>query len=193
MGIEPLHAHAEHNLRFIREKMEQATPFTAVPGWGGVLMGFVGMAAAVFGSMQPNQERWLAVWVGAAVVALLIGCWAMDRKTRALGAQLLAGKSRKFILALSPPLVAGALLTWVLYQGGLSQAIPGVWLLMYGTAAVTGGAFSSRVIPLMGLCFMVLGVLTLLLPAAWGNWMLAVGFGGMQCVFGLIIVKKYGG
>jgi hypothetical protein len=117
----------------------------------------------------------------------------MDRKTRALGTQMLAGKGRKFILSLSPPLMAGAVLTWVLFQGGLVDAIPGVWLLMYGTAAVTGGAFSSRVVPLMGLCFMILGVVTLLLPAAWGNWLLAIGFGGMQLVFGLIIVRKYGG
>jgi hypothetical protein len=193
MGIEPLHAHAEHNLRFIREKMEHAAPFTAVPGWGGVLMGAIGLGAAVVAAMQPSQERWLAVWVGAAIVALLVGGWAMDRKTRALGTQLLAGKGRKFILSLSPPLLAGGVLTWVLFQGGLFDAIPGIWLLMYGTAAVTGGAFSSRVVPLMGVCFMILGVVTLLLPAAWGNWLLAIGFGGMQVVFGLIIVRKYGG
>jgi len=193
MGIEPLHAHAEHNLRFIREKMEHATPFTAVPGWGGVLMGVIGLAAAAVGSLQPTAGRWLVTWMTAAVVALLVGGWAMDRKTRASGTQLLAGKSRKFILSLSPPLLTGAVLTWVLYQGGLFGSIPGVWLLMYGTAAVTGGAFSIRIVPTMGLCLMTLGVITLLLPAAWGDWMLAIGFGGLQFVFGLIIVRKYGG
>jgi len=193
MGIEPLHAHAEHNLRFIREKMEHATSFTAVPGWGGVLMGVIGLAAAVVGSLQPTPARWMATWVVAAAVAVLVGGWAMDRKTRASGAQLFGGKSRKFILSLSPPLLSGAALTWVLYQGGLVGAIPGVWLLMYGTAAVTGGAFSIRLVPIIGLCFMILGGVTLLLPAAWGNWMLAIGFGGVQLVFGLIIVRKYGG
>lgn len=193
MGIEPLHAHAEHNLRFIREKMEQAGPFTAVPGWGGVLMGVIGLGASVLGSMQPTPERWLATWVVAAVVALLVGGWAMDRKTRALGSQILAGKSRKFILSLSPPLVAGALLTAVLFRGGQVEAIPGLWLLMYGTAAVTGGAFSIRVVPIIGLCFMVLGAAAFFLPPAWGDWLLALGFGGLQLVFGLIIVKKYGG
>lgn len=193
MGIEPLHEHAEHNLRFIREKMDHATSFTAVPGWGGVLMGVIGLAAAAVGSIQPTPARWMATWMAAAAVALLVGGWAMDRKTRASGTELLAGKGRKFIFSLSPPLLSGAVLTWVLYQGGFVGAIPGVWLLMYGTAAVTGGAFSIRIVPVMGLCFMILGVIALLLPAAWGNWMLAIGFGGVQLVSGLVIVRKYGG
>ena len=193
MGIEPLHEHAEHNLRFIREKMDHATSFTAVPGWGGVLMGVIGLAAAAVGSIQPTPARWMATWMAAAAVALLVGGWAMDRKTRASGTELFAGKGRKFIFSLSPPLRSGAVLTWVLYQGGLVGAIPGVWLLMYGTAAVTGGAFSIRIVPIMGLCFMILGGIALLLPAAWGDWMLAIGFGGVQLVSGLVIVRKYGG
>ena len=157
------------------------------------MMGIIGLAAAAVGSIQPTPARWMATWVVAAAVALLVGGWAMDRKTRAAGTQLFAGKGRKFILSLSPPLLSGAVLTWVLYQGGLVGAIPGVWLLMYGTAAVTGGAFSIRIIPIIGFCFMILGGIALLLPAAWGSWMLAIGFGGVQLVFGLVIVRKYGG
>lgn len=193
MGIEPLHARAEHDLRFIREKMEHATPFTAVPGWGGVIMGLVGLAATLIAALQPTPDRWLATWVVAAVVAMLIGAWAMDRKTRAVGSQLLAGKGRKFLLSLSPPLFAGAVLTAVLYRGDLVNAIPGTWLLLYGTASVTGGAFSIRVVPIMGLCFMLLGLVALFLPLTLGNWALGIGFGGLQMTFGFILVKKYGG
>ncbi|MFQ5744913.1 MAG: hypothetical protein ACE5HV_15190 [Acidobacteriota bacterium] len=193
MAVEPLHARAEHNLRFIREKMEHAAPFTAVPGWGGVLMGLVGLAAAGLGSVQSSTEGWLAIWLAAALVAVLIGGWTMDRKARAAGSDLLFGKGRRFLLSLLPPLFAGAVLTLVLYLGGLVAAIPGLWLLLYGTAAVTGGAFSIRVVPAMGLCFMLLGLIALFAPPEWGNWLLAAGFGGLQIVFGLIIVIRYGG
>lgn len=192
MVIEPLHARAESNLRFIRERMEHASAFTAVPGWGGVLMGFVGLGAAALASTRATLEGWLTVWLTAALVASLIGGWAMDRKARAASSSVLAGKGRRFVLSLMPPLVAGAALTLALYLADAGGLIPGVWLLLYGTAAVTGGAFSIRVVPALGLCLMALGVVALLLPA-WGNLLLALGFGGVQIVFGLIIVRKYGG
>ena len=86
-----------------------------------------------------------------------------------------------------------ALLTVILFRAGLIWAIPGVWLLLYGTAVITGGAFSIRVVPLMGLCFMVLGTVALFSPASWGNILLAAGFGGLHIIFGAVIARNYGG
>jgi hypothetical protein len=180
------------NLTFIRETMERATAFTAVPGWGGVVMGCVALVAAAL-SRDQREAEWLVTWLGAAVVALSIGGWAMHRKARGAGTTVFSYSGRRFVLSYVPPIVVGALLTVVLVRAGFYSVLPGTWLLLYGTGVVTGGAFSVRVVPLMGLCFMALGTLALLGPHAWGNALLVAGFGLLHIVFGLIIARRYGG
>src|SRR5205085_10937906 len=75
----------------------------------------------------------------------------------------------------------------------LRNLVPGMWLLLYGTAVVTGGSFSVRVVPLMGYAFMVLGCVALALPLGWAWLLLGAGFGGLHIVFGYEIGRKHGG
>lgn len=189
----PIDAHALDNLRYIRETMESAGSFTAVPGVGGALMGVTAVLAAPLAARQSSVEAWLGVWLGAAVLAFLIGGLAMIRKARRAKVPLISGPARKFALSLFPPILVGALLTVALYRAGMVNLIPGAWLLLYGTGVVTGGAFSVKIVPVMGLCFMLDGAIALFSPATWGNWFMAAGFGGMQIMFGVIIARRYGG
>jgi hypothetical protein len=188
-----LHDRAMDNLRFIRETMERASSFTAVPGWGGVVMGATALCATFIASQQPTRNLWLATWMVEALLALVIGGWAMDRKARRVETPLLSGPGRKFAFSYAPPILVGMLLTIVLYRAGMANALPGMWLLLYGTGVVTGGAFSVKIVPVMGLCFMLLGALALFAPAAWGNYLMAAGFGGLHIIFGIIIARRHGG
>lgn len=188
-----LHARAMDNLQYIRETMERATAFTGISGWGQVAIGITALAASFIAAQQKSFKNWLTIWLAEGVVALLIGGWSMDRKARAAKMPLLSGPGRKVAFSLSPPLFAGALVTVVLYRAGLTNAIPGLWLLLYGTGVITGGMFSVSVVPIMGLCFMVLGAAAFLAPAEFANWFMAAGFGGLHIVFGIIIARRYGG
>lgn len=188
-----LHLRAMDNLSFIRDTMERATAFTAVPGWGGVLMGVTALAASLVGALQRTGHRWLAVWVGEAAVAFLIGSIALVRKSRSAQTPVLSRPARRFLLSYLPPIVAGGLLTVVLTRIAPVRILPGMWLLLYGAGVVTGGAFSVRIVPVMGLCFMGLGAAALFAPPVWGDWFMALGFGGLHIVFGYVIARRHGG
>jgi hypothetical protein len=191
---EPIQAHALENLRFIREAMSRASQFTAVPGWGGILMGLSALVAAPIAGPPDGTSRWLLIWFADAVVAAAIALVAIAIKLKRSGTPLSkAAPAIRFALAFLPPLVAGMILTPVFVMMGLIARLPGCWLLLYGTAVATGGAFSVRVVPLMGICFMALGAVAFAAPAAWGHWLMALGFGGLHIVFGTIIARSYGG
>ncbi len=188
-----LHERAMDNLRYIRETMERSSAFTGVSGWGEVAIGITALGAAFVAAQQATFKAWLAVWIAGGLISLLLAGWSMDRKARAAGMPLFSGPGRKVVFSLPPPIFVGALLTVMLYRVGVTNAIPGVWLLLYGTGVVTGGMFSVTVIPIMGLCFMSLGAITLFAPPAFANWFLAAGFGGLHIIFGVIIARRYGG
>jgi hypothetical protein len=84
-------------------------------------------------------------------------------------------------------------LTVALWRAGLHEALPGTWLLLYGTGLMTAGAFSARIVPTMGACFMALGVAAFASPAAWGDLWMALGFGGLHMACGFWIWRKNGG
>jgi hypothetical protein len=189
----PIDARAADHLRYIRETMASAAEFTAVPGWGGVAMGITAIAAAGAASRQASPRAWLTVWLIEAFVAVAIAGATAATKAHRANAALFSGPGRKFLLSFAPPIFVGGCLTFVLFHMGAVALLPAVWLLLYGTAIVTGGAFSVRVVPVMGLCLMTLGGIALVAPPNWGDAFMGGGFGVLQIGFGLWIAKHHGG
>lgn len=188
-----IHSHAIESLRYIRDTMERATMVTAVPGRGGVVMGLTALVAAWLASRQPESREWLQIWIAEGFLALAIGIASMYLKARSAGLPVWSSAARKFALAFAPPLFVGALLTMVLAGAGLTSMLPGVWLSLYGVAVIGAGAFSVRVVPAMGLAFLISGAVALFAPASWRDLSLAAGFGGLHVVFGLVIARRFGG
>jgi hypothetical protein len=188
-----IHAHAIDNLDYIRATIERASGFSAVPGTGGMLMGATALVTAFVARPLAGSDQWVTVWLVDAAVACAIGLTAMSIKARRSATPLTGPAARRFALAFLPPLAAGAVLTAVLWQSGRIVQLPGCWLLLYGTAVTTGGAFSVRAVPLMGVCLMLLGMAAFIAPPEWGDHFMAAGFGLLQIGFGLIIARKHGG
>ena len=188
-----LGGHAADNLRFIRQAMERSATFTAVPGVGGMVMGATGVIAAAVASTQPTADRWLLVWLAAAAVASVIGLTTMTRKAARAGVPLSGANARRFAAALAAPCVAGAALTYGLWATRTYSVMPSAWLLLYGTGVLTGGAFSVAPIRVSGALFMLLGLISVVTPPAWGNVWLAVGFGFLHIGAGFYIARHHGG
>jgi len=191
----PMREHALDNIRFIRDAMERAGSFTSIPGWGGVGVGVTAIGAAVIAQrfLGKSLTMWLATWLGEAIVAAVIGFGMMALKARRSEAPFMSGVAKRFFVSYFAPLVAGAVLTLVLVRVEAYAAIPATWLLLYGAAFVSSGAFSIRVIPVMGVAFMLLGGFAALVPLGASNVILGIGFGGLHIIFGFIIARSYGG
>jgi len=188
-----MHDHAAENLRFIRSAMERAGSFTAIPGWGGVIMGATALVAAALAGRPRSSNQWLGIWLAEAAVAAVVAVLATIAKARRSGMPLGGAPTRRFTLAYVPALAAGAVLTFVFASSALVERLHGMWLLLYGAALAAGGTFSVRIVAVMGVCFMAMGVLACAAPSSAGDLFMAAGFGGLHIGFGLAIARHHGG
>ena len=185
-----MHSHAVDQLRYIRQAMEGAGSFTAVPGWGGVAAGCLALAATGI-AWQFDRRGWLYTWLTTLAVSMAIVIVAAQRKAARTGAQ--AGPARKFVRSFLPAMAAGGVLTLALHAAGHDAMLPGIWLLLYGVAVTNAGTFSVKAVPMLGLSAMALGAGALIAPESWGDGFMAAGFGLLNIGFGLWIARNYGG
>lgn len=188
-----LHRQADENLRFIRDSMERSTVFTGLSGKGYVVGGFTALPAAWLAAQQGTFGLWLIVWLLELALATAVMLAFTARKCREIGTPLTSSaSSRKLLMAFLPAMLAGGLLSLDLHLAGSTSALPALWLTIYGAAVITAGAWSIRIIPLMGMSFMLLGSL-----AAFSTFdadlLLALGFGGLHMGFGFWIWRQHGG
>lgn len=188
-----LHRHAEDNLRFIRDSMERAATFTGVSGQGYVATGLTAFAASGLAAQQDSVALWVGVWIAELALATAIMLGFTVAKTRAQGLNLFQSAiGAKLLQAFLPGMMAGAILSLGFYRQGLHALLPALWLSLYGAAVITAGAHSVRVLPLMGISFMLMGAIAILSPIN-ADLLMALGFGGLHVAFGVYIWRRHGG
>ncbi|HET9425247.1 MAG TPA: hypothetical protein VFO55_07750 [Gemmatimonadaceae bacterium] len=181
------------NLRFIRETMERAGTFTALSGWGQVVIGLTAVIAALAADRTTDPSTWFGIWLAEACVAGAISIASMTIKSEAANIPVFSGPIRKLLLSFAPPIAAGCILTLAMYTSGAFAQVPALWMLLYGAGVISAGTYSVRIVPFMGAAFMVAGVVALVAPASWSTGMLIASFGGLHIVFGILIARRHGG
>jgi hypothetical protein len=189
----PMHEHALSNLRYIRETMERASAFTSIPGWGGVAIGVTALVATVAAHNASDMRLWVVTWLTEAGIAGSIALLTMIRKANRAGVSFHGAAARRFFVSYFAVILAAATLTLFLIRAGFHTALPATWLLLYGASIVSSGAYSIPVVPVMGVCFMLLGAIAGFVPFAIANALLGIAFGGLHIIFGFIIARRYGG
>jgi hypothetical protein len=187
-----LENHAAENLQFIRDTMERAAAFTAVPGQGGVVIGFTAFAAGWIARHHSiSSQCW--IWLVEGFIAAALGIEALRRKSNRIASPLSSRSAKRALLSFATPIFAGAILTLALFRANQIGLFAGIWLLLYGVAVVTAGAFSVRIVPVMGFCFLFVGALALFTPSDFANMWMTIGFGGLHVIFGFLIARQHGG
>lgn len=182
---------AQEALAYIRKTMESASSFTAVSGWGLIVVGCSGAVAAWVAATLGNPTS-LRVWLPTATFAVALSMVANAWKAQRLDVPLWSGSFRKLAWVMTPVLVAGAMLTYGLARSGAHALLPALWLSLYGAGVTAGGTLSVRAIRGMGILLLALGGAALVWPDL-GGWLLAAGFGGVHILFGYILVRRHGG
>ena len=188
-----MHARAMDNLRYIRETMEAAATFTAVSGWGMVTIGATAIGAAFLASEVTSPTRWVFIWLCEACLSMAISIYTMALKARAAQLPLWSEPARKMVFSFAPPMMVGALLTLLFLERDLIGLLPGTWMLLYGVAVIAAGTFSVRIVPVMGLAFMLVGTVALFAPPSWSALSMTAGFGALHLMFGALIARRHGG
>ncbi|MBI3722296.1 MAG: hypothetical protein HY248_07050, partial [Fimbriimonas ginsengisoli] len=121
------------------------------------------------------------------------------RRAPLVGKTILSRLGKQMLLAATPGLGMGGLLTLTLLRLGHVEYVYPFWMLTYGTAVSAVGLFSQREVQRLGWAFLAAGVLTFTLQAlapgaagAIGLAMTAVTFGGFHIAYGLLVSRRGG-
>jgi hypothetical protein len=176
----PSRTDAEEHLRIIRSLMEKATIYRAISAPTALIGGLfsVGFGAWLFLRWQPSSDHageacgpcFIWSWITVLVITMASNgllIWSAARKRQE---PFISPAMRKALWALLPPMLCGAVSTFLLGFHWGNHAVwnlPPIWMIFYGLGLLATAQFAPRSIPILGWCFVLAG-LTLIGAASFG-------------------------
>ncbi|MBK8556465.1 MAG: hypothetical protein IPL65_12190 [Lewinellaceae bacterium] len=203
----------EH-LAEIRALMERSSRFLSLSGLTGVWAGICALAgaAAVYyylgvwpfsgdetyyeaavqgGKWGLNYETaFILIGLITLLFALVGGVYFTSRKARKKGLKVWDHSSRRLLVALAIPLVAGGLFCLALMYLGLPGLVAPATLVFYGLALVHGGKFTLGDVEYLGMLEVVLGLCAMFFLGS-GLEFWVFGFGVLHILYGIRMWFKY--
>jgi hypothetical protein len=204
--------HPNEDLQAIREIMERSSRFLSLSGLAGIFAGvcaLVGAAIAWFFILDPDTVQYGELLKSQgdsltsgtrfylaldALVVLGLALWGAvyysQRKARKAGQKFWAISTKRLLVHLMIPLVAGGVFTLILVFRHNLELVAPVMLIFYGLALVNAGKFTFGEIHYLGLTQIVLGILAGVFTS-YGLLFWTIGFGLMHIVYGTVMYYRH--
>lgn len=193
----------------IRTMMERSSKFLSLSGWSGIMTGIYALAGAfiaykifdfnpdeiiyrttesggVFSGMQNLIFFALLILILAVGTAILLSY----EKARKRGENVWNSTTRRLLINMAVPLIAGGLLILILIDKGLIGLIAPFTLIFYGLALFNASKFTYEEVKTLGLIQIVLGLISSYFVGS-GLLLWALGFGVAHIFYGIYIHYRY--
>ena len=192
------------DIRYIRGIMELSSAHRLLPDWAAIVGGalvlvstaltwrLTGSADAKEVLFLPPMQKLLAagLWLGTAAVSVFLYWYLASKEATRLGVSLEARPTQLARQAMGPAILAAGVLTLRLVSDRHYGFIPGAWILLYGIGLYNAGLFSTEEPRLLGLLFIVTGIVAILVLPGIDLWLAALSFGGYHIAFGTYALYK---
>jgi hypothetical protein len=200
------------DLKIIRRVMEESSRFLTLSGLSGIFAGIFALTGAAiayfkilkngtihydeyFQSLSIKETNLLCIQLltdGLIVLLLAIGVslFFSIRKAKRTGVNIWTTVSKRLLINLLIPLVAGGIFIIALFIHHQAILIVPCMLLFYGLALVNAAKFTFSEIFYLGLLEILTGLLSAFFPNL-GIYFWAFGFGILHIIYGLIMFGKY--
>lgn len=192
----------------IRNLMERSSKFISLSGLSGVMAGIYAFFGALIAynmvytgfSDLGNRDYYVndpelifKLLIIAATVLLLsisTGIWLTIREARKKKEQFWNPVSKRLLVNLSIPLLAGGIFILIMLFRGYFGILASCCLIFYGLALVAASQYTYSDVKWLGLCEIILGLGAALSPG-YGIVFWVIGFSLLHILYGLMMYFKY--
>jgi hypothetical protein len=196
------------DLSEIRTMMENASRFISLSGLSGVFAGFYALGGAyvaydvlyskyeffgsrLLGDIAFNDMAILILDMAIVFLAAIItGIFFTTRKAKKKGLKIWDRTTRKLLINLAIPLMAGGVFCITLVMHGAIGLVAPATLVFYGLALINASKYTLHDIRYLGISELVLGLIASF-SAGYGLIFWSLGFGLLHIIYGLLMYFKY--
>ncbi len=198
----------QKDIESIRHMMEKSVKFLSLSGLSGILAGVYALIGAGFAyyivylpqtpfdyANQSVKEvtiiiRLLAIALAVLVASIITGYVLASRKANKMGVKVWNTTSKRLVINLLVPLLAGGIFLIFLALYGYFALVAPAFLIFYGLALIQASPNLYDEIRYLGYLEIILGIICAALPG-FGLIFWSIGFGVLHIIYGALMFKKY--